>query len=150
MTTNSAAITWFIVGLLLVVVEFFAPQLILIFFGAAAIITGGLVLCGLPQQTGIPFAVFAGTSVILLVTLRKLAKRLFQGFTSDVTKTEPGFDDIVGCEAVVVSGFGTGLLRGRVSFRGAEWDAVSRHPLSHGNRVKILGRDGHNLRIEII
>jgi len=147
MSTNVVATFWFVVGLLLIVVEFFAPQLILVFFGAAAIVTGGLVLIGLPQHSAIPFAVFAGTSLFLLVTLRKVAKRLFRGFTSDVTKSEPGFEDIVGREAKVVNGFETTDLRGRVFFRGAEWNATSDLPLASGTRVKIKSWDGHNLVI---
>ncbi len=150
MTTSLAATLWIIAGLLLIVVEFFAPQLILFFFGLAALITGGLTLLGLPQHSGIPFGVFAGLSLLLLVTLRKLAKRLLQGLTTNERKSEPGFDDIVGSEAVVVSGFDGADLRGRVTFRGTEWSAIAREPLLRGARVKILARDSHNLEIRKI
>lgn len=147
MTTNLLASIWFIVGFLLIVVEFFAPQLILIFFGVSALITGSLVLLGLPQHSAIPYAVFAGTSLLLLLILRRLAKRLFQGFTSDVTTSEPGFEDVIGSQAVVESGFEGNDLRGRVSFRGTEWNAESVEFLQRGTRVIISARENHILKI---
>lgn len=150
MTTNSIATAWIIAGLVLIFVEFFAPYLILVFLGIAALITGGLILLGLPQQSAIPFAVFAGLSLVLLVTLRKVAKRLLVGLTSDEAKTEPGFEDIIGSEAKVLSGFTKEDLRGRVFFRGADWNAVATEALHRGDRVRILSRNGHNLEVEKI
>lgn len=148
MTTSFIATLWMIVGVVLIVLEFFTSALILIFLGIAAIITGGLILLGLPQHSAIPYAVFSALSLLLVLSLRKYAKRLLLGNTLDKTHSEPGFEDIIGSEAEVVSGFSEGNPRGRVVFRGAEWNANCAQPLQRGERVKILSRSSHTLTIQ--
>lgn len=134
-------------GFVLIISEFFVPMFVLIFLGLAAMITGGALLIGLPQHSAIPYATFAATSVALLVLLRKTASRRFKGLEAEVVAANPGFDDIVGKEAVVISGFTEGNVQGRVSFRGTEWDAASDIPLLLGDRVKICAHEGHKLKV---
>lgn len=150
MTITTLVAIWLAVGVALIVAEFFLPYLILVFFGAGAIITGFLVWLGLPQHSGISLAVFAATSLVLLFGLRRVARRLFKGLTSDVADQEPGFEDFVGKEATVASGFGSEGNKGRVAFRGTDWNAEGVAELAVGNRVRIVGRNGQNLRVEKI
>jgi membrane protein implicated in regulation of membrane protease activity len=129
-------------------VEFFTTALIFIFLGMAAILTGGLILIGLPQHSAIPYAVFAALSLLLVLSLRKYARRLLLGQISDKAQFEPGFEDIIGSEAEVISGFSEGVPRGRVVFRGAEWNALCSDALQRGERVKIISRTSHTLTIK--
>jgi membrane protein implicated in regulation of membrane protease activity len=148
MDTKTLATIWLISGVALVIAEFFAPMFVLIFFGLSAIITGGLIMVGLPQHSGIPYATFAGVSLLLLFSLRRAAKRKFKGLKAEVVNITPGFEDIIGKEAVVASGFADSSHKGRVSFRGTEWDAVSDVSLKPGDRVVISSNEGHKLKVQ--
>lgn len=150
MTTLTLATGWFIAGVLLILAEFLFPYFILIFFGISALLTGGLLLLGLPQHSAIPYAFFAGASLLLLFTLRAVAMRRCKGLSAEVVNTEAGFEDIVGSEARVVTAFIGSELRGRVFFRGTEWNAVSSEPLKPGDLVRIYAQESHNLKIEKI
>jgi membrane protein implicated in regulation of membrane protease activity len=148
MEISTVVAIWIGVGVALILAEFVVPYLILVFFGVGAGLTGLLVWLGLPRHSGIPFAVFAAISIALLFGLRRVAKKLFKGLTSDVADTEPGFEEFVGREATVTSGFGTHGTKGRVAFRGTDWNAEGRPELVGGDRVRIVGRNGQNLRVE--
>lgn len=148
MSPDHIATWWIAVGFVLIVSEFFAPMFVLVFLGVAALITGGALLVGLPQHSAIPYATFAATSVVLLILLRKAARRHFRGLEAEVVAANPGFNDIVGKEAVVISGFSEGNAQGRVSFRGTEWDAASDVPLLPGDRVTICSHESHKLRVK--
>lgn len=148
MTSTTIIAVWFTVGVALIVAEFFLPYLILIFFGAGAILTGVLLWIGLPQHSGIPIAAFAAISLGLLLGLRRWARRLFKGLTSDVADQEPGFEDFIGKEGAVTSGFGSEGNKGRVAFRGTDWNAEGSVGLMVGDRVRIIGRTGQNLKVE--
>jgi membrane protein implicated in regulation of membrane protease activity len=148
MTLTIIAAAWVAAGCAFVVAEFFVPQFILIFFGAGAILTGIGVLLGLPLRSGIPFGFFAGSSFLLLLATRRTMRRIFRGLTPDVADTEPGFDDFIGHEAKVVSGFDSHPHVGRVEFRGTDWTATAPGSLRAGERVSIVGRDGQSLQVE--
>jgi inner membrane protein len=148
MTTQTFAACWFVAGIVLILAEFLIPYFVLIFFGISALITGALTLLGLPQQSALPYAVFAGVSLALVVMLRTLVMGRFKGLSSDVVNTQPGFDDIIGSHAKVITAFRTPDLRGRVFFRGTEWNAIAAGPLDPGEFVIIYAKDSHNLRIK--
>lgn len=145
----TAPVVWIIAGLVLLVAEFFIPVLIYVFFGVAAIATGLLVFAGHLDGIGVQVGLFAGLSLILTFSLRRLAKRIFKGFTADVANTEPGFEDFVGRDAVVIT-VGKQVGKMRVSFRGCEWDAYSARILTAGDTVRIVGRNGSRLLVEKI
>lgn len=148
MTLKLVVAAWVAVGCALVVAEFFLPQFILVFFGAGAILTGIAILLGLPLGSGIPFAFFAGISLLLLIAMRRSMRRIFRGLTPDVADEEPGFDDFVGHEAQVISGFESAPHVGRVEFRGTTWTATAPANLGKGDRVRIVGRDGQSLQVQ--
>lgn len=139
---TSTAVLWLIAGIVLVVAEFFVPVFVLVFFGMAALITGLAVFAGWPADPSVQFALFAGLSLALLFGLRRLAQRYFKGLTSDVADREPGFEDFIGRDAVVAVGFGPGARKGRVSYRGTDWDAESGDAVAPGDTVLITARSG--------
>lgn len=139
---------WIVVGLALILVEFFVSGFVVIFFGVAALVTGIALWAGMSAEYGIPFVVFAIVSVALLVLLRSRFKDLFTGRTLSADAD----DDFIGHEAVVDSGFDESSTgRGKVSYRGAAWDArADEGSIDKGSVVRIVARHGVVLEVEPI
>ncbi len=140
-------VIWILLGFALVLIEFVAPTFVFLFIGVGAIITGLLVWLGLPGAYGLHYLAFAAISAALLFGLRRTARRWFVGWTGDRSSSAAGFDEFIGAEATVVSGFRGDDRRGRVLYRGAEWTAESDATLSPGQRVTIVDRAGANLKV---
>jgi membrane protein implicated in regulation of membrane protease activity len=140
---------WIIGGIILIIAELFFPVLVLVFFGASAILTGLLALGGHLDSFGSQLGLFAALSLILILGLRRVAKRVFKGLTADVADNEPGFEDFVGRQATAVF-VSSEANQVRVSFRGSEWEASSASPLAVGDSVRIVGRNGARLIVERI
>ena len=138
-------IIWIVVGLVLLGAELLFSGFIIVFFGIAAIATGVLIWGGMPTSNGIEFATFSAISIGLLVFLRRRFQSWFRG-----AETEGSDEDIVGREGRVESGFDVAAPdRGKISFRGAGWDARTRvGPLAAGSYVRIVGRHGLTLEVE--
>ncbi len=141
----SAALIWIMIGFALVIAEFFLTSFIVVFFGVAAIVVGVAIWLGLPADGGLAYIVFASVALLTLFALRA---RFREWFTGDVT--EGGLDeDFVGHDARVASGFDeTTPARGKVTYRGASWDARSTSAqLAPDSYVRIVGRDGTVLQV---
>jgi membrane protein implicated in regulation of membrane protease activity len=141
----TAEIVWIVAGLILLVAELFFGGFIIVFFGIAAIATGIALWLGLPETGGIPYLVFSAVAVGLLVFLRSRFQAAFTGRSISADQD----DDILGHEAVVQSGFDAqSPHRGRVSYRGAGWDArCDLGPLATGTYVRIVAREGLTLEV---
>ena len=132
---------WIVVGIALVLLEFVLPGFIIIFLGISAIAVGMLIWAGMPESNGLPFLLFAGLSVALLVFLRRRFEAWFAGKALD--PADGVFEDIVGREATVTGGFTAKEQgRGNVLLRGAVWQAKSEEKLREGDLVTIMARDG--------
>ena len=142
---SNPGLLWFIAGLALLLTELFAPSLILIFFGLGAWVVTALYLLfniGFPTQ----LIVFAVSSIMLLVFLRKKLKPVFLGYVSSKQNSGQNMDDFFEKEAVVVARIEPGKP-GKVEFNGVAWDAVSDSSLDVDTRVKIIDRSGLRLKV---
>ncbi|MBN2106559.1 MAG: NfeD family protein [Deltaproteobacteria bacterium] len=142
---SNPGLLWFIAGLALLLTELFAPSLILMFFGLGAWIVAALYLLftiGLPAQ----LSVFAVSSILLLVFLRKKLKPVFLGYVSSKQTTGQNMDDFLGKEAVVLARIEPGKP-GKVEFNGVAWDAVSDDSIDVDSRVRIIDRNGLKLKV---
>jgi membrane protein implicated in regulation of membrane protease activity len=142
---SNPGLLWFIAGLALLLTELFAPSLILIFFGLGAWVVTALYLLfniGFPTQ----LIVFAGSSIVLLVFLRKKLKPVFLGYVSSKQNSGQNMDDFFEKEVVVVARIEPGKP-GKVEFNGVAWDAVSDSSLDVDTRVKIIDRSGLKLKV---
>jgi membrane protein implicated in regulation of membrane protease activity len=142
---NNPGLLWFLAGLALLLTELFTPSLILMFFGIGAWIVAALYLLfaiSLPAQ----LFIFAASSLLLLIFLRRKLKPVFLGHVS--SKQEPGrqMDDFLAKEAVVLERIEPGLP-GKVEFNGVAWDAVSEAILEAHTRVRIMDRSGLKLKV---
>ena len=142
---SNPGLLWFIAGLALLLTELFAPALILMFFGLGAWIVTVLYLLfkiGLPAQ----LIVFAVSSIVLLVFLRKKLKPVFLGYVSSKQNSGQNIDDFFQKEAVVLARIEPGKP-GKVEFNGVDWDAVSDDTIDVDSRVKIIDRIGLKLKV---
>jgi membrane protein implicated in regulation of membrane protease activity len=142
---SNPGLLWFIAGLALLLTELFAPALILMFFGLGAWIVTVLCLLfniGFPAQ----LIVFAVSSIVLLIFLRKKLKPVFLGYVSSEQNSGQNIDDFYEKEAVVVARIEPGKP-GKVEFNGVAWDAVSEGTLEVDSRVKIIDRSGLKLKV---
>ncbi|WP_369817617.1 NfeD family protein, partial [Alcanivorax sp. HI0083] len=63
---------WIIAGLALMIAEFAVSGLVVIFFGIAALLVGSLKFLGLIDDTTWELTIFAVTSLLLLVFVRRV------------------------------------------------------------------------------
>jgi membrane protein implicated in regulation of membrane protease activity len=135
---------WFILGLALFLLELVIPGFIIFFFGLGAWVTALICLIGHPG-INLQIIVFAITSVILLIALRRLIQKKF--FYNKETLSEDVEDEFTGKEAVATIDFG-GMKKGKVEFKGTTWTAESTAEIKEGQRVMILEKDSFKLIVE--
>jgi membrane protein implicated in regulation of membrane protease activity len=137
-------IFWFILGLGLFILELIMPGFIIFFFGLGAWITALVCLTGHPG-TNLQIIIFAITSSILLLALRRIIQKKF--LNSVNTKSEDVEDEFTGKEALATLDFG-GLKKGKVEFKGTTWTAESASEIREGQRVVIIEKDSFKLIVE--
>ena len=147
MTFNPLLI-WFLIGLGLIVSEFMLPGIILVFFGMGAwtaAITSWLGLTlGWPSQ----LLVFAVSSVVYLVLLRRWFQARFMGFEGDHQNPSDNIDEFRGQIVTVMEEINPETGSGKVEFKGASWSARSEVLISIQQRARVIGVDSITLLVE--
>ena len=136
-------IIWFFIGLVLALLEFGIPGLIVLFFGIGAWVTAlscMLFDVGLNGQ----IIIFIISSLLSILLLRKSLKKMF--FKEDPDKEETLADEFIGQTAVVEEEI-SAEKPGKVSFKGAQWEAMSEHKLEAGQQVEIIGKESIKLKV---
>ncbi len=140
---SNPAVIWFFLGLVLALMEFAIPGLIILFFGIGAWVTALSCLLfdvGLNGQ----LIIFIIASLLSILLLRKSLKKMF--FKEDPNKEETLADEFIGQTAVVEENITAGKP-GKVSFKGAQWQAFSDQNLKAGQRVEIVGKESIKLKV---
>lgn len=137
-------IFWFILGLGLFLLELVMPGFIIFFFGLGAWITALVCLVWNPG-TNLQIIIFALSSAVLLVALRKIIQKKFLNSTR--THTDDVEDEFTGKEALATVDFG-GVKKGKVEFKGTTWTAESSSEINEGQRVTIIEKDSFKLIVE--
>jgi len=137
-------VIWFIIGLALFLLELVLPGFIIFFFGVGAWITALLCLLAHPG-TNLQIIVFAITSVLSLLALRKIIQRKF--FYSKVDRSSAVEDEFTGKEAVATADFATDK-KGKVEFKGTTWNAESESDIKKGQTVIIIEKESFKLIVE--
>lgn len=135
---------WFMLGLGLFLLELLMPGFIIFFFGLGAWITALVCLIGDPGLN-LQILIFAITSLLLLIALRKIIQKKFlnsKGIHSDDVE-----DEFTGKEALAKGDFG-GIINGKVEFKGTTWTAESKSEIKEGQRVIILAKESFKLIVE--
>ncbi len=135
---------WFIIGLVLFLLELVLPGFVIFFFGVGAWITALLCLIANPG-INLQVVVFAVTSVLSLLALRKMIQNRFFFSNSDLSdKVE---DEFTGKDAVAVIDFEPSKI-GKVDFKGTTWQAESESPVRNGQVVVIKRKESFKLIVE--
>jgi membrane protein implicated in regulation of membrane protease activity len=137
-------LVWFIIGLILFVLELILPGFVIFFFGVGAWITALLCLIANPG-TNLQIIVFAITSVIALLGLRKIIQKKF--FYKSEGRSEAVEDEFTGKEALAKTDFGKDK-QGKVEFKGTTWKAESVSEIKTGQIVIIIEKENFKLTVE--
>jgi len=135
---------WFILGLGLFLLELVIPGFFIFFFGLGAWVTALVCLIGNPG-TNLQIVIFAVSSTLLLLALRRIIQKKF--LNSKSTKSDNVEDEFTGKEALATVGFG-GMKHGKVEFKGTTWTAESESEIKEGQRVIIIEKDSFKLIVE--
>jgi membrane protein implicated in regulation of membrane protease activity len=131
-------------GLVLFLLELVIPGFFIFFFGLGAWITALVCLIGDPG-TNLQIIIFAITSVLSLIALRKIIQKKF--FYSKGTESEDVEDEFTGKEALSTTDFGASIT-GKVDFKGTTWKAESTSEIKEGQRVIIIKKESFKLIVE--
>jgi membrane protein implicated in regulation of membrane protease activity len=134
-------LVWFLVGIAVMLAELAIPGFVIIFFGLGCL-GGAAVAVFAPYVYSAQVAAFLIVSVASLLTLRKVAMRVFVG-RSEGPETEDLGNVPVGARITLDHDMETGRV-GRVRFRGTMWDAVSEDRIPAGSDAEIIGVDKSN------
>lgn len=135
---------WFIIGLVLFLLELVVPGFVIFFFGFGAWITALVCLITNPG-TNLQIVIFAVTSVLSLLALRKMIQKKF--FYSKGERSEAVEDEFTGKEALAITNFSPGK-KGKVEFKGTSWDSESKSVINEGQTVIIIEKDSFKLIVE--
>ena len=137
---------WFLAGLALIIFEFAVPGVILVFFGIGAWVTALTTWMGLTSGWTSQLLVFAVSSVLMLVFLRRWFRARFFGHSSDVQDPLENLDEFRD-QVVIVTEDVDPDSGGRVEFKGADWSARCDTALPVGARAVIHSVDGITLLV---
>ena len=140
---------WLSFGLILICAELFIPSFTIIWFGLGACLVGSY-LYVFPQSS-FTFQLFfwaVASSVFTFLWFHLLKPRML-----DKTKAGMSQEAILGEVGMVIKSNTTVLEKGRVRFTlpvlGAEeWDYTGAELFQPGDYVRVLGIDGHVLKVE--
>jgi len=146
-TIFNPTLLWFLAGLALIFLEFMVPGVILVFFGIGAWAAAVTTHFGLTASFQFQLLVFAVTSILLLVVLRKWIQGKFYGHVGDVQDQTKNIDEFTGQIVVVLEDVIPNKMKGAVEFKGARWRAVSNEEIKKGEMAIITGVDGIILNV---
>lgn len=137
----STWLVWFLAGIVVMLAELAVLGFVIIFFGLGCW-GAAVVAVFAPHAYSWQIVVFLLVSVASLLTLRKVAMRVFVGGSEG-----PLADDLgnvpVGSRITLDRDLEAGRI-GRVRFRGTMWDAISEDRITAGSDAEITGVDRAN------
>ena len=139
----TAAVIWFILGLVFFLLEFVVPGLILFFFAVGAWVTGITSLI-VPLSINIQLSLFLTASILTIVLFRRALKK------SAFMTGKYGMaleDEFIGKTGKAEAAFGPGE-RGKIYFKGTSWEAVSNDFIEQGETVLIVGNESIVLTVK--
>ena len=139
--TFSPWLIWVLAGIAVMLAELAVPGFVIIFFGLGCLGAAAVAVFA-PDAFSAQVVVFLIVSVASLMTLRKVAMRVFVG-RSEGPETEDLGNVPVGARITLDQDLEAGRV-GRVRFRGTMWDAVSEDRIPAGSDAEITGVDKAN------
>jgi membrane protein implicated in regulation of membrane protease activity len=143
-TFSRPELFWFIIGLGLFLLELVVPGFFIFFFGLGAWVTALVCLIAEPG-TNLQIIIFAITSVLSLIALRRIIQKKF--FYSNGDKSIAVEDEFTGKEALATMDFGADM-KGKVEFKGTTWSSESKSEIKEGQTVIVIEKDSFKLIVE--
>jgi membrane protein implicated in regulation of membrane protease activity len=137
-------LVWFIIGLVLFLAELVVPGFVIFFFGFGAWVTALACLMFHPG-TNLQIVIFAVTSTLSLVALRRIIQEKFFYGKSDGSDTVE--DEFTGKVGVATTDFGPNVV-GKVEFKGTTWNAECDTKITEGQPVIIIRKSSFNLIVK--
>ena len=138
------AVIWFLMGLVLLMSEFFLPGLIILFFGVGCWIASLALLFMPDMPLNIQLVIFLISSILSLALLRKYLKKWLG---KSEKKDDSNLEEYVGKHCIAETDFVPGI-GGKVSFRGAQWEAHSNSEIKKGDSLVIKAVESIHLIVE--
>jgi inner membrane protein len=135
---------WFLIGLVLFLLELVMPGFIIFFFGLGAWVTALVCLVANPG-TNLQIIIFAITSALSLIALRRIIQKKF--FYNKGNLSEAVEDEFTGKEGIAIMDFGK-TKKGKVEFKGTRWNAESESEIKEGQAVIIIRKESLILKVE--
>ena len=145
---TSCSWLWLYAGAFLMLLELLAPGFVIFFFGLSAA-TVGLCRAAFGEAFTLTWqlAAFSVFSILYLVTLRRLLKRVFNG---ESTASAVDFShESVGRVAKVVAAIRPPLA-GRILLGDAEWSATAETEFPEGADVRIVAQDNLTMKVAAV
>ena len=141
--TFSPWLVWFLAGIAILLAELAIPGFVIIFFGLGC--WGAAVVAFFsPAAYSAQVAAFVVVSVASLLTLRRVAMRVFVGRSEGRGREDEDLGNVpLGARLTLERDLEAGQA-GRVRFRGTLWDAVSEERIPAGSEAEITGVDKAN------
>jgi inner membrane protein len=138
----SPALVWATFGLILLAAELATVTFILSFLGLGAIIVSLTTWAGLTSTLSSQLLVFSVSSLLLLLLLRRMAKRLFAG-SHDAPPDYKG-ERVKVVKIIPAGGEGT------IKYRGSEWFAFcdENKNINEGDTVEIVAIEGIRVKVK--
>jgi membrane protein implicated in regulation of membrane protease activity len=138
---------WFLIGLILFLLELVVPGFVIFFFGVGAWVTAlvCLVITPVKDMTNLQIIIFAITSVLSLIALRKIIQKKF--FYSKGNNSEAVEDEFTGKEGIAITDFGKDK-KGKVEFKGTRWNAESNSEIKENQAVIVISKESLVLKVE--
>lgn len=135
---------WFFIGLVLFLAELIIPGFFIFFFGLGAWVTAAVCLIGEPG-TNLQIIIFAVTSVLSLIALRRIIQKKF--FYNKGKLSEAVEDEFTGKEALAITDLGPDK-KGKIEFKGTSWKGESNSEIKEGQTVIIIEKENFTLIVE--
>jgi len=137
--SHSPWIIWAVVALLLIVLEAFISGFVILWFGIAAVPTA-IIAYFFPHKVILQLTVFAVLSIVLLLSTRKLAAKLY----STNTPVQVGIDRLLGKYGTVLEPINPDNAKGLVRLDHEQWRAESEDGsiIEAGTRIQVMKIDG--------
>ncbi|MDK1023063.1 MAG: NfeD family protein [Gammaproteobacteria bacterium] len=135
---------WLPLAAFFILAELIVPGGIVIFLGLGALIVAGAILFGFLENGATALTLWFISSLLLILLLRAFAQKVAGGDTS-VANTDEKVDAF-GEVVHVVETIGPGEQKGRVKFRGTEWQALGDGAvIETGSKATVVSQDNITL-----
>ncbi|GCD76727.1 MAG: NfeD family protein [Thermaurantimonas sp.] len=135
---------WIIAGILLLILEIFTPAFFAAALAVGCFITAVFSYLGTPTE--ISWLIFSAVSIITVIYLRPLAKKMYNG-----KQLKTNAEAMIGRTAVAETDINTVQPEGYVKLDGVSWKAVladSSTSVFKGDHVKIVGYESIVLKVK--